>query len=147
LYPYTYSISLRLKHPTLDPKRITGALHRKPTRAWMAGDARQTPTGEPLPGTYAESYWYLKLRKDGPIRSKDTPIELYLRRTGKRLSRHKRFFRRVRSGGGGVELFIGIYASKNHGFELPPDLLALFGALGLSLSFDLYGYPQNWGSP
>ena len=144
MYPYTFAVSLRFKHPVMDPAVITRQLHRRPTRAWKVGDTRRTPTGTELPGTYRETYWYRRLTPAGPLSSKRTSLENFLARLQSRLRPHARFFRRVRLGGGNVELFIGVFGQKNYGFELPAPLLSEFGRIGISLSFDIYDYPQKW---
>jgi Domain of unknown function (DUF4279) len=144
MYPYRFSVSLRLKHPAMSPETTSGHLRRRPTRAWKIGDPRRTPTGTELGGTYRETYWYRKLTRKAIVWSKGKDLESYLNRLKLRLYPHARFFRRVCSGGGNVELFIGIYGQKNYGFELPSSLLTEFGRIGVSLSFDIYDYPQNW---
>lgn len=128
----------------MSPAIISRQLRRRPTRAWKVGDTRRTPAGTELPGTYRETYWYRKLTRKAIHSSKAKGLESYLTRLRPRLYPHARFFRRVRSGGGNVELFIGIFGQKNYGFELPSSLLSEFGRIGLSLSFDIYDYAQNW---
>lgn len=143
MYPYSFSVSLRLKHPKIDPQIITHQLRRRPTRAWKVGDPRKTPIGTPLPGSYRETYWYRTLT-GGALSSKRTRLEDYLDQLRSRLRPHAPFFRRVRSGGGNAELFIGIFGRRNYGYELSAPLLYEFGRIGLSLSFDIYDYPQKW---
>ena len=141
MHPYTYSISLRLHHPSIDPAEITQALGLKPKRAWKAGDTRQTPKGMPLEGIYRESYWYTDLIQDGEHSSEGTLIEEYLDYFAKQLAPSRDFFARIRSEGGRVELSIGLYNDRNFGFELPPSLLSAAADIGLSLLFDIYAYP------
>ncbi len=144
MHPYTYSISLRLSHPSINPAEITDVLALEPKRAWKAGDSRQTPKGTPLEGFYRESYWYSNLIPDGEHSSEGTLIEEYLDHFTKQLAPSREFFARVRTEGGRVELFIGMYGARNYGFELPPSLLSMIASIGLSLTFDIYPYPQNW---
>ena len=144
MYPYKFSVSLRLKHPNMDPAIITRELHRRPTRAWKAGDARRTPSRTELPGHYRETYWYRRLTPGGISSSKGATLEAYLARLRSRFQGDARFFRRVRGGGGNAELFVGIFGRKNYGFELPAPLIADLGRIGLSLSFDIYDYRQHW---
>jgi len=144
MHPYTYAISLRVCHPNIDPTAITDALALEPARAWKSGSPRQTPKGTPLEGVYRETYWYTKLIPDGECSSEGTLFEEYLAHFEKMLAPSKEFFARIRAEGGRVELFIGMYGARNYGFELSPTLLAAVADLGLSLSFDVYPYPQNW---
>lgn len=144
MHAYSYQLSLRVKHPNIAPETITKALRRKPTRAWKAGEGRQTPKGTPLEGVYRETYWYVKLLRDGEHSSEGTLLEDYLRHFASKLSRHAEFFHRVRSDKGRAEIFIGMYGGRNYGFELSPALLNAFAQIGLSLTFDIYPYPQTW---
>ncbi len=68
-------------------------------------------------------------------------LEEYLDDLAKQLTPSRDFFARVRSEGGRVELFIGMYGGRNFGFELPPSLLSAIADVGLALSFDVYPYP------
>jgi hypothetical protein len=144
MHPYTYAISLRISHPNIEPLEITNALGLEPVRTWKAGTPRQTPKGTPLEGIYRETYWYTRLIPGGEHPSEGTSLEDYLDHFAQQLARHRDFFARVREEGGRVELFIGTYGARNYGFEFSPSLLTAIGVLGLSLSFDVYPYPQNW---
>jgi hypothetical protein len=146
MHPYTYSITLRVFHPNIDPSEITNVLALEPKRAWKAGDSRQTPNGTPLEGFYRESYWYSDLIPHGEHSSEGNLLEDYLDELAKQLAPSRAFFARVCSEGGRVEFFIGMYGARNYGFELPPSLLSAVADIGLSLTFDVYPYPQNWRS-
>ena len=112
----------------------------EPKYAWKAGDPRQTPKGTRLEGIYRESYWASDLiPSEQP--SEGTSLEEYLDDLAKQLTPSRDFFARVRSEGGRVELFIGMYGGRNFGFELSPSLLSAIANVGLSLSFDVYPYP------
>ena len=140
MHPYSYSISLRLFHPNIDPAEITRFLALEPKYAWKAGDPRQTPKGTPLEGIYRESYWTSNLiPSEQP--SEGTLLEEYLDDLAKQLTPSRDFFARIRSEGGRVELFIGMYGGRNFGFELSSSLLSAIADVGLSLSFDMYPYP------
>jgi len=144
MHPYRYSITLRVSHPDIDPSEITKALALESAWAWKAGDPRQTPKGTPLEGFYRESYWYCDLIPDGERSSEGTLVEDYLDHFVEQLSSYREFFERIRSEGGRVEFFIGLYGERNYGFELPPSLLGAAAITGLSFTFDVYPYPQNW---
>jgi hypothetical protein len=42
---YSYDISLRFNHPSIDPAKITAALCLKPSRVWRAGGAAHNAKG------------------------------------------------------------------------------------------------------
>ena len=71
-------------------------------------------------------------------------VEEYLDHLAKQLAPSQEFFGRIRSGGGRVEFYVGLYGARNYGFELPPALLSAVADMGISLTFDIYPYPQNW---
>lgn len=56
-----HKISLRFRHNTLDPADITATLGIKPLRCWRAGAPRCTPKGNPLEGTWPQSFWAASL--------------------------------------------------------------------------------------
>jgi hypothetical protein len=144
MHPYSYSISLRLCHPNIDPAEITRFLALEPKYAWKAGNPRQTPKGTPLEGVYRESFWTSNLIPHGEEPSEETLLEEYLDHFAKQLAPSRDFFARVRSEGGRAELFIGTYGGRNFGFEFPPSLLNTIADIGLSLSFDVYPNTPKW---
>ena len=145
---YSNSISLRIFHPTIDPTRITEVLGREPTRASWAGAPRTTRKGDPLPGTYRESYWTSGRLRGGEwapeswsSRDLTTGIEELLWE----LAEHKRFFAELRSEGGTVEFFIGWFLDGMTGEVFRHDLLRKLADLQVDLSFDVY--PPDGAAP
>src|SRR5205807_10497461 len=53
---YEFTISLRIRHPTIDPAAITRMLGMEPQHTWHSGAPRRGPAGEALDGVYRESY-------------------------------------------------------------------------------------------
>lgn len=143
MFPYTYQITLRIFHPTIDPDKITDKLEMQPQRAWKAGQPRQTPKGTPLDGIYSESYWYAKLT-DGERTSEGTQLEDYVEHFCGQLSPHRKFFHHVRKEGGKVELYASSHSKRNYGFEFSPALTKKLSDLGLTLLIDIYPYEQKW---
>ena len=47
---YEFTISLRIRHPSVEPHTITETLGIEPQHTWKAGDARRSPAGEALAG-------------------------------------------------------------------------------------------------
>lgn len=141
MHPYTFSISLRAWHPSIDPEIITRAFGMVPARTWRVGDARSTPKGTPLEGHYKETYWYTNLVTNEEGNSTICKLEDKLAILGRDLSRYSKFISELRAGGGHAELFIGLYGNRNFGFELPPQTIGALASIGLSLSFDIYPGP------
>ena len=63
---------------------------------------------------------------------------------GRKLIRHGDFFRQIQRDGGQVRLWVDSHGKTNYAFELTSDNLELLAAIGVTLVFDIYPYPQNW---
>jgi len=133
--PYQYDISLRVRHPSLDPAEFTSALGLNPFRCWRAGEAQTTPKGKPLEGRYSNSCWTAKLVK-GQWPDKSLPV--VINELLDQLAPHQGFFQRIRTEGGTVEFFIGWFLEGNSGDVFDCDLLARMAALKIDLSLDVY---------
>lgn len=139
--PYEYSVSLRIRHPSADPSEISRELQMQPRRMWKAGDARTTPVGTPLSGTYAETYWYTKLCS--VVSAADEPLDSALARFLDALRGHEQFLLRMRREGGGAEFYVGVNGPGSFGFEFHPTLLTDFASMGVALSLEVFPVPQN----
>jgi hypothetical protein len=136
MHPYTYKVSLRISHPTMDPRAITDTLNLQPRTVHRVGELRTTPTGTLLEGRYDRSYWSSPFTPPD-----DSDVGEFLGRTVESLRQHRSFFRHIRDTGGDVELFIGLFADGvNIGATLAHDLLAALGELGIDLGLDIYDY-------
>jgi len=138
--PYSYSVSLRISHPRMDPGALTKSLRLKPSNSWKAGEPRRTPAGEPLKGMNRESFWTARLVQKRYATTPRRSLEASLAAEIKRLQKHRTLFRRIQQSGGRTELFVGIFGENgfNFGGELDADLLGGFTKLGLSLGLDIY---------
>lgn len=135
---YEYTIAARVKHPSIDPSVVTDALRIQPQHSWKAGASRRTPKGEPLDGTYRESYWTGRIVESERMSSAEVPLAEALSRSVARLQRAKGFLSKLSDEGGTIELFVGIFGAGNLGIELPPTLLTRLGGLGITVSLDVY---------
>ena len=135
--PYTYSISLRISHPTIAPENITKILKMSPTRAWLSGDRRTTPKGKLLEGYCKESYWSAPTHDEKRLYSKDIKLEKYLEEFTKNIQMHSDFFHEIKTTSGKVEYFAGLYIAENSGIEIPSSILLFLGKLGIDLALDI----------
>lgn len=136
MHPYTYKVSLRIRHPTMDPQIFTETLGMQPWVARHAGEPRATSTSPWLEGNHRKTYWTSRLTPPD-----DSDIETFLVRTVKSLTPHRLLFRELRDTGGELELFIGLFASGgNIGATLPHDLMVAIGDMGIDLGLDIYDY-------
>jgi hypothetical protein len=140
---YSYQVSLRIWHPSVDPAIITGKLGLQPSITHRAGERRQTPKGRALDGTYAESYWHSDPFAYGEISSTDQVAEDVLSEVCQRLEPYKQFLVLLREQGARLHLQISSFGTRNYAFESSPQLLAACSTLGLSLVHDVYACAQN----
>ncbi len=139
MYPYDYALSLRIKHPEVDPQTFTDTLGRQPEVAWRAGERRTTPNGDLLEGHRTYSYWTSRCTSPD-----DSDIEAFIRRTIDELKPHRAFFINIRDSGGKVEFFVGLFVGyANMGFTLTHDLMSELGCLGIDLSLDIYDWEDE----
>ena len=138
--PYSYSVSLRIFHPSMDPGALTESLRLKPSNAWKAGELRRTPTGERLKGINRGSFWTARLVQKRYATTPRRSLEAALASEVKRLQKHRNLLRRIQKTGGRTELFVGIFGQNgfNFGGELNTDLMGSLTKLGLSLGLDIY---------
>jgi hypothetical protein len=148
--PRAYQLSLRIRHPSMDPADITRALGLTPEHAFKAGDAR--PAGHSLApaSVYPESYWLAVLKPQGPAIDVSFPgrpqTQLVQERlqaemglnwalslsTVKLLNPHVDLLQRIKSEGGEVSLLLAI-SGPDTSFALTPQVSHFFGRLGITL--------------
>jgi len=52
---FSYSVSLRVRHPTLNLSVLADKLRLEPEHCWTAGEPRRSQTGAPLGGNHRDS--------------------------------------------------------------------------------------------
>ena len=123
-------ISLRLRHPSADLSAIAKEIGLEPHRAWMKGDARQTPKAQPLEGHYDSSYVTVQ------IEAGTDSVNDVLQRLCDRLAGHMNRITEIRNTGGSLEVYITLAAG--HGLSIDHATLLRLGELGLSLELDCF---------
>jgi hypothetical protein len=134
-----YQLSLRIWHPSMDPREITETIGTEPHRSWKAGDPRRTPVDRPLPGVNRESYWYAIIC-EGHAPTDSLAIKFESALDG--LAAHKEYFSQIRQEGGRAEFFIVWYLRSQAGTTLPHSALRKLAGLGIDLSLDNYHDPE-----
>ena len=139
---YEFTISLRIRHPSIAPGEISRTLGIEPQHTWTVGESRRGPAGEPLEGTYRESFWMARLM-DGPqLSSEQVSVESALLRTLAQLRRSMPFLAHLNAEGGVAELYISIFAREPFRLELLLESLALLGRLGLAIAREVQPQPH-----
>jgi Domain of unknown function (DUF4279) len=145
---YDFTVSLRLRHPSIGPETITEALGIQPQHAWKAGDTRRDPAGHDREGVYRESYWIGRLLDDSQLTSAPVSVESVLLQTLTQLRRSQAFLEQLSTDGGVAELSIAVLARDNFRLELSADSLALLGRLRLSVTLDVQPHaPSDANTP
>jgi Domain of unknown function (DUF4279) len=139
---YEFTISLRLRHPAIDPSRITQMLGIEPQHTWKAGDPRRDPAGGALEGVYRESYWMGRLMDEPQLSSARLSVESVLLQTLSHLRRSHDFLEQQHAEGGVAELQISLYAREDFRLELSAQSLALLGRLGLTVALEVHPRPS-----
>lgn len=134
---YEFTVSLRIRHPNIDPSSITDTLGIVPQHTWKAGDARHEGSSGERAGVYRESYWMGRLMDDPQLSSGQVSVETVLLQTLTHLRRSQVFLEQLSTDGGMAELSISLFARENFRLELSSDSLALLGRLRLSVALDV----------
>lgn len=133
-----FTVSLTIRHPTIDPREITRTLGFEPQHSWKAGEARRTAQGQPLEGTYHESYWTGEFRElDASLRGV-VDIEAVLLAAVVQLRRSQPFLSRLQADGATVELFIEVAGGSEFTFSLSPQLLSMLARSGFSVMLKMH---------
>ena len=154
-----FEISLRIRHPSIDPRRISHELKVEPDHCFKAGEPRESSSGIAATSVHAESYWLGSLtvltstsslmsgfnappsvsaRRAKVTRTAaqmslgvalDTSILAFLRP-------HAEFIRQIQCDEGQVCLLIELSMQSLSGFTLSPQCTRVLSDLGVSLEFD-----------
>ena len=143
---YEFTVSLRLRHPAIDPSRITQTLGIEPQHTWKVGDPRRDPAGGVLEGVYRESYWMGRLMDEPQLSSARLSVESVLLQKLAQLRRSHDFLEQLHAEGGVAELHISLYAREDFRLELSEQSLGLLGRLGLSVALDVHPRPSPGAS-
>jgi hypothetical protein len=135
---YEFTISLRIRHPGIDPSRITEALGIEPQHTWRAGHPRRDPAGGQLEGVYHESYWMGRLMHEPQLSSAGTSVESVLVQTLTQLRRAHGFLEQLANDGGFAELYVSLFAREDFRLELSADSLTALGRLRLAVALDVH---------
>lgn len=135
----TFSVVLRIRHPSLDPDEISRALGLTAEHSWKAGELRPEERAGSS-GRYAESCWISTIRFPAGyalppgFAQPETP-EGAIALAAAMLKRRKDFWRRLCTGGGRAKLLVSLsgYAAN---LDLSAETLSLLNGIGLSISFE-----------
>jgi len=152
-----FQLSLRIKHPSMDPENISKELGIEPEHSFRAGQSRPSKTGVARAAVHAESYWLAPLNPSSwfgtlpfePL--SNVPISQIMIDTAiarnlawalglcaVRFSKaHTELLHKISSEGGEISLLVTLSASAVSSFSLQPHVSRLFGELGMALEFEI----------
>jgi hypothetical protein len=149
---YPFQLSLRIRHPSIDPASISRELQIEPEHSFRAGEPRESARNITVTSVHVESYWLATLdpasllvdtvlapkfgTKTHAIALSAVDHALTILTTSV-LRRHVEFFRRIESEGGEVRLIVAISTRKTRGFTLTPHLSRALGELRIPVDFEL----------
>ena len=144
---YEFTISLRIRHPSIEPHTITKTLGIEPQHVWKAGDARRSPAGEALEGSYKESYWMARLMPEPELSSGRSSVESVVLQTLSQLRRSRAFLERLGTNGGVAELHVSLFARENFRLDLSTESLAMLGRLRLAVALEIHPHSPHGVKP
>jgi hypothetical protein len=142
---YEFTMTLRIRHPDIDPARITAMLGIDPQAGWKKGDSRVGAEGTPLQGTHRESYWTGRLMPTPQLSSEYSSVEAELLKILAQLRKSHEFLLQLHSDGAVSELHVSLFARQEFRLDLSPSTLELLGRLGLAVALEVH--PHLPGSP
>jgi hypothetical protein len=140
---YEFTMSLRIRHPRVEPAEVTRVLGIEPQHTWRAGDPRRDHVGTALEGSYRESYWMGRLMREPLLASDHVGIESEVVRTLGQLRRSFDYLEALKAEGGEAELLVSIFAREDFRMDFLPETLIMLGRLGLTLALEVKPHPDG----
>lgn len=140
---YEFTMSLRIRHPSVEPAEITRTLGLEPQHTWRAGESRRDPAGEALEGSYRESYWLARLMPEPALSSQHVGVESEMTRALAQLRKSFAFLQGLTADGGVVELLVTIFAREDFRLEFAADSLVVLGRLGATVAVEVKPHPTS----
>jgi hypothetical protein len=131
---FVYAMSLRVRHPNLDPAVLTKTLHLEPLHSWRVGEPRRSVTGAMLGGEHRESYWSAPLPGQA-VGAAAFPLELFLGQQLVQLSRHRELLGRLQNEGGQISLLIELSRVENAVLTLSTGVSRKLADLNIEVEF------------
>jgi hypothetical protein len=156
LQPAPFQLSLRIRHPSMDPEVISKALRIEPDHSFQAGQLRQLRSSG-VPAVHSQSYWLAALNPAAWLENPSIPepptfaaaqkhLDAALARNlswalslcAVRLSKlHGSLLQKIRSEGGEISLLVTLSPTAASSFNLAPEVSRICGELGITLEFEM----------
>jgi hypothetical protein len=156
LQPLPFQLSLRIRHPSMEPTQISNELGIEAEHSFRAGQPRHSKSGIAPATVHTESYWLAPLSpvsKFGAVPFEPMPntlisqhmIDAAVERNlawalglcAGRLQKHVAFLHAISSQGGDISLLVTLSATAMNPFNIPPQVSRMFGEMGITLEFEI----------
>jgi hypothetical protein len=130
---FRFGIRLLIKHPNIDPDRITKTLQLTPDLSAKMGGVRKNPAGVVLPGLHKHSVWSHSFRVERNRFFFSEAVKLI-----DRLEPHKALLVEIQNSGGSICLIVDLLGDTNIGDVFSWRDMARLGALRIDLGIEVF---------
>lgn len=149
-----FQISLRIRHPSIDPATISRELRLEAEYSFKAGEPRESGSGNAATARHSESYWLGSLSAITSSLSGFSGTRANIARERMQaatvesltlaldalvvgfMRTHGEFIRRIQSEEGQVSLLVELSTRALSGFALSPQFSKTISDLGVAIEFD-----------
>jgi hypothetical protein len=149
--PDDFSVTLRIRHPSIDPDELSRRLGIEPQHAWRAGEPRRDDDGELGSGVYRETYWVGLLPPGppfGPLFGRRGPLGVGIAEHFAhpqptilfallKMKRDAAYWRELVAQGGTIECLLQVQKAGRFDLELSHPLLLALVELRITLSVEV----------
>ena len=155
--PLPFQLSLRIRHPSMDPAQISRELGIEPEHSFRSGQPRHSKSGLTTASVHSETYWLAPLDPAswfGTVPFEPLPnVALSQSIMDTAVTRnltwalalcaarfkgsHSALLQGVGSGGGTISLLVTLSPTAVSSFSLRPEVGRMFGELGITLEFEI----------
>jgi hypothetical protein len=152
--PLPYELSLRIRHPSMDPAELSRDLRLEAKHSFRAGEPRQPRRDVMSASVHGESYWLgtidpaswppdiwlaglTNLELTQKLGQAATNLGWALSLTAIRFLRtNAALFERIRVDGGQASLLVSLSSLAADSFSLTPETSRMYGELGITIEFE-----------
>jgi hypothetical protein len=128
-----FKIRLLIRHPNIDPDRITRTLQLTPHLSAMMGSVRKGPKGAALPGLHKDSVWSHSFRVERNRFFFSDAVKLI-----DKLEPHRAFLVEIDKSGGSISMVLDLPGDTNIGDVFPWREMARLCDLRINLSIEVF---------
>lgn len=157
LEPPPFQLSLRIRHPSIDPADISKELRMEPEHSFRAGQPRHSKSGLAKAAVHSESYWLAPLNPASWLANPSFAETLKLATTQEHIDAaiarnltgalglfairfskaHTELLQTLRADGGEISLLVTLSTAATNTFSLSPQVSRMFGEIGITLEFEI----------